>query len=89
MMGRSGSLATVTPMNLKRLTDRARQAIEERGGTERLKADAERLRDIAAGPGTAKQKAKEAGDALREPAPAATRDTPTSAERPDPSSRGA
>lgn len=71
-------------MNLKRLTDKARQAIADRGGTERLKDDAERLRGIATGSGTTKEKAKDAGDALRQPAPAATRDTPTKVERPDP-----
>lgn len=71
-------------MNLKRLTDKARQAIADRGGTERLKDDADRLRGIATGPGTAKEKAKNVGDALRQPTPAATRDTPTKAERPDP-----
>jgi hypothetical protein len=57
-------------MDLKRLTDRAKQVIDQRGGTERLKQDAERLRTIATGPGTARDKAKAAADALKEPAPA-------------------
>ena len=56
-------------MNLKQLADKAKQVIDERGGTDRLKRDAERLRGIATGPGTAKEKAKAATDALKEPAP--------------------
>ena len=64
-------------MNLKRLADKAKQTIDARGGTERLKADAERLRGIATGPGTAKEKAKAGSDALKEPArPAGTPPAP-------------
>ena len=70
-------------MNLKRMTDKAKQAIAERGGTERLKEDAERLRGIASGPGTAKDKLKHAGDALRQPRPDASRDTAPGVDRPD------
>lgn len=47
------------------MADKAKQAIDDRGGTERLKQEAERLRDIATGPGTAKDKSKAAGDALK------------------------
>ncbi len=56
-------------MNLKRLADKAKQTIDARGGTERLKQDAERLKGIATGPGTAKEKAKAGSDALKQPAP--------------------
>lgn len=49
----------------------AKQTIDARGGTERLKQDAERLKGIATGPGTAKEKAKAGSDALRQPAPPA------------------
>ena len=55
-------------MNLKGLADTARRAIEDRGGTDRLKQDADRLREIAMGPGSITDKAKAAGDALRQPA---------------------
>ena len=54
-------------MNLKRLADKARQTIDKRGGSDRLKQDAQRLQSIASGGGTAKQKAKAAADALKEP----------------------
>lgn len=64
-------------MNFKRLADTAKRAIDDRGGTERLKQDAERLRGIASGPGTTKDKAKRAGDVLKEPAGKA----PADAER--------
>lgn len=47
------------------LANKAKEVIEERGGTERLRQDAERLRDIASGPGTPQEKAKAAGDALK------------------------
>ncbi len=66
-------------MDLKRLTDRAKQVIDERGGTERLKKDAERLRAIATGPGSARDKAKAAADALKEPAPPAREEPRTDA----------
>jgi hypothetical protein len=56
-------------VNLKRLADKAKQTIDARGGTERLKQDAERLKGIATGPGTAKEKAKAGGEALKQPAP--------------------
>jgi hypothetical protein len=68
-------------VNLKRIADKAKQTIDARGGTERLKQDAERLRGIATGPGTAKEKAKAGSEALRQPA----QTTPggnTRAERP-------
>jgi hypothetical protein len=55
-------------VNLKRLTDKAKQTIDARGGTERLKQDAERLKGIATGPGTAKEKARAGSEALRQPA---------------------
>jgi hypothetical protein len=67
-------------MDLKRLADQAKQVIDERGGTERLKRDAEKLRDIATGPGTAKDKARAAGDALREPAGPSADATTTATE---------
>jgi hypothetical protein len=55
-------------MNLKRLTDKAKQALDERGGPERLKVEAERLKAIATGPGSASDKARAAGDVLKDAA---------------------
>jgi hypothetical protein len=54
-------------MDLKGLQRRAKQLIAKRGGTESLKADAEELKDIARGPGSVADKAKRAGDALKDP----------------------
>jgi hypothetical protein len=65
-------------MDFKKLADKAKKAIDDRGGTDRLKQDADRLRDIATGPGTVKEKAKAAGDALKE-TPARPEDGPSRA----------
>ena len=45
----------------------AKNVIDKRGGDEALKADAEELKNIATGPGTASDKAKRAADALKDP----------------------
>lgn len=55
-------------MDFKRLADKAKHALDERGGPERLKQEAERLRTIATGPGSASDKAKAAGDAIKKAA---------------------
>jgi hypothetical protein len=54
-------------MNLKTLQSRAKQLIDRRGGRESLKADVAELKDIAKGPGSVADKAKRAGDALKDP----------------------
>jgi hypothetical protein len=59
-------------MDLKRLTDRAKQIIDKRGGTESVKQDAGELRDIAKGSGSLTDKAKEAVEAVKEPGAAET-----------------
>ena len=68
-------------MNLKSLQRRAKQLIDRRGGTDSLKADAEELKDIGNGPGSVADKAKRAGDALKDPG-AKRPDTPASPRRP-------
>ncbi len=55
-------------MDFKKLTEKAKQALDERGGPERLKLEAERLKTIATGPGSASEKARAAGDALKQAA---------------------
>ncbi len=55
-------------MDFKRLTEKAKQALDERGGPERLKVEAERLKTIATGPGTPSEKARAATHALKEAA---------------------
>ncbi|HEU4980898.1 MAG TPA: hypothetical protein VFT14_06745 [Solirubrobacterales bacterium] len=54
-------------VNLRRLTDRAKKVIEKRGGTDSLQEDADELKDIAKGQGSLKDKAKAAGEALKDP----------------------
>ena len=65
-------------MDFKRITDKAKQALDERGGPERLKLEAERLKTIATGPGSAGEKARAAGDVLKQAAstPARSDGTP-------------
>lgn len=54
-------------MGLRDLTDKAKQAFEERGGTERLKQDGDALKGIARGEGSLSDKAKAGMEKLREP----------------------
>ena len=54
-------------MDFKRLSGRARELVEKRGGSEGLKRDAEELRRIAKGPGGVRDKAKSAAGALKRP----------------------
>ena len=54
-------------VNLRRLADQARKVIDKRGGTDALKEDAQELREIAKGKGSLKDKAKAAGEAIKDP----------------------
>jgi hypothetical protein len=54
-------------VNFRRLTDQAKKIVNKRGGTDSLKEDAEELKDIARGEGTLKDKAKAAGEAVKDP----------------------
>jgi hypothetical protein len=54
-------------MNLGQLASKAREIVQRRGGTESLKEDAEELKGIASGPGSASDKAKAAAEALKDP----------------------
>ncbi len=54
-------------MDFNRLTSKAKQLFQQRGGTEGVKSDAQDLKDIAQGDGSLTDKAKQAADALREP----------------------
>ncbi len=68
-------------MDFKGLQRKAKQLIDSRGGTDSLKADAEELKDIAKGPGSVTDKAKRAGNALKDPG-AKGPDTPASRPAP-------
>jgi hypothetical protein len=75
-------------MDFKSLQRKAKQLIDRRGGTESLKADAEELKDIAKGSGGVADKAKRAGEALKDPGAKGpdtpARSHPPATDRPDP-----
>jgi hypothetical protein len=54
-------------MDLKKLAAKAKRTIDERGGVESLKADAEELKKVAKGKGSLGDKAKRAAKAIKEP----------------------
>ena len=54
-------------MDLKKLTDEAKELVDKRGGTESVKEDGEELKDIFSGKGSLTDKAKEAAEALKDP----------------------
>lgn len=54
-------------VNLKRIADQAKRTIDKRGGTASLKEDLNELKGVAKGKGTMKDKAKAAGEALKQP----------------------
>lgn len=54
-------------MDFKKLADKAKKTIDDRGGVESLKADAEELKKVAKGKGSLSDKAKAAAKAIKEP----------------------
>ena len=64
-------------MKLNKLVDKAKKTIDQRGGMENLKADAQELKEVAKGEGSLKDKAKAAAKALKEPG------APGAEEKPD------
>lgn len=54
-------------MDFKKLADKAKKTIDERGGVDSLKADAEELKKVAKGQGSLTDKAKAAAAAIKEP----------------------
>ena len=54
-------------MDLGKLTKKAKQVVDDRGGVDSLKGDAEELKDIVGGRGSAMDKAKKAAEALKDP----------------------
>jgi hypothetical protein len=52
---------------LKNVADKAKEHVEKRGGSDALKEDAGELKGIAKGRGSLKEKAKAAGEALKDP----------------------
>ena len=54
-------------MDISKLTDQAKKLIDDRGGADALKEDAEELKDIATGDGSLTDKGKAAVDAIKDP----------------------
>jgi hypothetical protein len=54
-------------MDFGNLTKKAKQMVDKRGGTDALKEDAEEVKDIVSGKGSTMDKAKAAGEALKDP----------------------
>ena len=54
-------------VNFRSLTDQAKKLVDKRGGTDSLKEDAEELKDIGKGKGSLTDKAKAAGEAIKDP----------------------
>ena len=52
---------------LNDLVKKAKDVVEDRGGTSALKEDADELKKIARGEGSFKEKAKQAAEALKDP----------------------
>lgn len=69
-------------MDLKKLFNKGKQMVDERGGVDSLKEDAAEVANIAKGKGSLSDKAKEAAAAIKEPG---TNQPP--ANEPDPQER--
>lgn len=54
-------------MDFKKLAAKAKKTIDDRGGVDSLKADAEELKRVAQGRGSLSDKAKAAAKAIKEP----------------------
>ncbi|MBA3867141.1 MAG: hypothetical protein H0X42_12490 [Solirubrobacterales bacterium] len=54
-------------MDFKKLVDKAKKTVDDRGGIESLKADAEELKRVATGKGSLSDKAKSAAAAIKDP----------------------
>ncbi len=77
-------------VNFKKLTERAKDVVDKRGGVDSLKEDAEELRGVAKGKGSLTDKAKAAADAVKDPGapgPDAERKPPRGQHHPPPDSR--
>ena len=62
-------------VNFKKLADKAKDQVDKRGGSDALKGDLDELKEIAKGKGSVKDKAKAAGEAIKEPGKAEDSET--------------
>ncbi len=63
-------------VNFKKLAEKAKDQVDKRGGTDALKGDLDQLKGIAKSEGSAKDKAKAAGKAIKEPGSKDEAETP-------------
>ena len=63
-------------MRLNDLVNKAKRVVDQRGGTDALKEDAQELKDIASSKGSTQDKAKQAAEALKEPGAPGSRKPP-------------
>jgi hypothetical protein len=68
-------------MNLKSMFDKGKKIVDERGGVDSLKQDAQELAGIAKGKGNLSDKAKEAAAAIKDPGTNEPEGEPASQER--------
>ncbi len=54
-------------MDFGKLVDETKELVDDRGGVDSLKEDAEELKDIATGDGSVTDKAKDAVEAIEDP----------------------
>jgi hypothetical protein len=71
-------------VDFKRLSDRAKDLVQRRGGTDSLKEDAAELKDIATGKGSVTDKAKAAAAAIKDPGRAGAEGEPQAEPEPAP-----
>jgi hypothetical protein len=72
-------------VDLNRLFKRAKRVVDDRGGTDSLKKDAEEVRDVMKGGGGLGDKARDAAEALKDPgAPGGERKPPQGGEHKPP-----
>lgn len=70
-------------MDLKRLFNKGKRIVDQRGGVDSLKEDAAELKDIAKGKGSLTDKAKDAAAAIKDPGAPGGEEKPTGrADRP-------
>lgn len=70
-------------MNLKSLFNKAKKTVDDRGGVQALKEDAEELKDVAKGKGSLTDKAKGAAAAIKDPGAAGAEQKSQPPKRPD------
>lgn len=69
-------------MKLNKLVEKAKKTIDDRGGMDSLKADAQELKEVAKGEGSLKDKAKAAAKAIKEPGAADATSADAADEKP-------